>query len=146
MKHRDTSDPIAWARRVNRTWLVHGGLADSTDAWLTHLEQTDPARLLAGCQLACALSRGPDHTSDPKPWFYASLFSLATATEASHYLANHPFTAAAIPALARDEAVNQWAADLSASSLDLLTRVRAAVQARAAVFTHLQLPSSNDQV
>lgn len=124
MKHRDISDPIAWARRVNRTWFVHGGLADTADAWLKHLEQNDPARLLAVCKIACALSRGSDHSSDPKPWFYAGLFSLATEAEARHHLSTHPFTTAAVPALAQDAGVNQWAATLSPGSRDLLTRLR----------------------
>lgn len=129
MKHRDTSNLPAWASRVNRTWLVRGGLDITTDTWLVHLEQTDPARLLASCEIARALSRGPDHTHDPKPWFYAGLFSLATAAEAREYLATHHFTAAAIPALAQDAALNQWAATLSPASHDLLERLRRAILA-----------------
>lgn len=132
MLHRDTSNPVAWAKRVNRGWLVRGGLNDSTDAWLTHLELTDPARLLASCDIARALSRGPDRTVDPKPWFYAGLFSLASPEEARHYLSNHRFTAAAIPALAQDAAVNEFTAGLGGASHDLLTRLRDAVQAQIA--------------
>ncbi len=127
MNHRDTSNPPAWARRVNRTWLVHGGLNATADAWLSHLEQTDPARLLASCEIARALSRGPDHTHDPKPWFYAGLFSLASAAEARHHLATHRFTAAAIPALAQDAVLNQWATTLSPASRDLLDRLRKSI-------------------
>ncbi|MEI6656470.1 MAG: hypothetical protein WCP45_17035 [Verrucomicrobiota bacterium] len=127
MQHRDTSDPIAWARRINRGWLVRGGLDHTTDAWLDHLEQSDPARLLACCDIARALSRGPDRTLDPKPWFYAGLFSLASEAEARRYLPTHHFTAAAIPALAHDEALSRWVADLSPASGELLARLRAAV-------------------
>jgi hypothetical protein len=127
MQHRDTTDPTAWARRVNRGWLVRGGLAETTDAWLTHLEKTDPARLLAACESARDLSRGPDRVNDPKPWFYAGIFSVATTAEASQYLTNHRFTAAAIPALAQDAAVNQWVAGLGPASSELLGRLRAAV-------------------
>ncbi|MEI7956735.1 MAG: hypothetical protein WCJ66_16340 [Verrucomicrobiota bacterium] len=127
MNHRDTSNPPAWARRVNRTWLVRGGLDVTADAWLSHLEQTDPARLLASCEIARTLSRGPDHTHDPKPWFYAGLFSLASAAEARQYLTTHRFTAAAIPALAQDAALNQWAATLSPASRDLLARLRMSI-------------------
>jgi len=130
MNHRDTSNPPEWAKRVNRTWLVRGGLDVTTDAWLAHLEQTDPARLLASCEIARALSRGSDHTHDPKPWFYAGLFSLATAAEARLYLATHHFTAAAIPALAQDGPLNQWAATLSPASSNLLERLRRAILAQ----------------
>ncbi|MEI6676581.1 MAG: hypothetical protein WCO57_15535 [Verrucomicrobiota bacterium] len=133
MLHRDTSDPIAWARRINRGWLVRGGLDQTTDAWLTHLEQSDPTRLLASCDIARALSRGPDRTLDPKPWFYAGLFSLASAAEARRHLTNHRFTAAAIPALALDPATTAFAAGLGPTSRELLTRVSDAArdQARA---------------
>ena len=131
MNHRDTSNRPEWARRINRCWFVRGGLDASTDAWLAHLEETDPARLLASCEIARALSRGSDHTHDPKPWFYAGLFSLATPEEAAAYLATHRFTAAAIPALAQDEALNHWVASLSPASRELLTRLRAAVGALA---------------
>ena len=129
MNHRDTSNPPEWARRVNRTWLVRGGLDATADAWLAHLEQTDPARLVASCENARALSRGPDHIHDPKPWFYAGLFSLATEAEARHFLTTHHFTAAAIPALAHDAALNQWAATLSPAARDLLGRLREGVLA-----------------
>ena len=129
MQHRDTSNPTAWARRVNRGWLVRGGLADTTDAWLAHLEQADPGRLLASCEIARALSRGPDRTHDPKPWFYAGLFSLASAEEARHYLTDHRFTAAAIPALAQDASVTAWVATLGPASRELLTRLREGVRA-----------------
>jgi len=129
MNYRDTSDLPAWARRVNGCWFVRGGLDETTEAWLVHLEQTDPVRLLASCEIARDLSRGPDHTHDPKPWFYAGLFSLATEKEARTYLTAHRFTAAAIPALAQDPTLNQWAATLSPASRELLARLREAVAA-----------------
>ena len=134
MQHRDTSDLTAWAKRVNRAWLVRGGLADTTDAWLAHLEQSDPGRLLASCEIARALSRGPDRTHDPKPWFYAGLFSLASAEEARHYLTNHRFTAAAIPALAHDATLDHWVSTLGPASREVLERLRAAVRGLASQY------------
>jgi hypothetical protein len=134
MHHRDTTNPPEWARRVNRGWFVHGGLDVTADAWLTHLEQTDPARFLASCEIARALSRGPDHTIDPKPWFYAGLFSLATPEEARHYLANHRFTAAAIPALAHDATLDHWVSTLGPASREVLERLRAAVRGLASQY------------
>ncbi|MEI7909932.1 MAG: hypothetical protein WCK77_09880 [Verrucomicrobiota bacterium] len=134
MNHRDTSNLPNWARRVNGAWLVRGGLNATTEAWLSHLERTDGPRLQASCEIARALSRGPDHIHDPKPWFYAGLFSLATADEARHYLTTHHFTAAAIPALAHDDAVNHWVAALSPTSRELLARLREAVSELAAQY------------
>lgn len=131
MNHRDTSNLPEWARRVNRRWFVRGGLDDTTEAWLDHLERSDPERFLASCEIARDLSRGPDRIHDPKPWFYAGLFSLATTKEARTYLTAHRFTAAAIPALAQDDELNRWAATLNPASRDLLGRVREAVATRA---------------
>ena len=132
MKHRDTTDVIAWAKRINRGWFVRNGLADATDAWLDHLAQHDPDRLLASCEIARALSRGPDRVNDPKPWFYSGLFALATEAEARQFLANYKLTSTAIPALAADADLNAWAATLRPASQDLIARLRAAVQAEVA--------------
>lgn len=38
------------------------------------------------------LVHGESGGLDPKPWFYAGLFSLATADEARRMLASHPLT------------------------------------------------------
>lgn len=132
MKHRDTSNVIDWAKRINRGWFVRNGLADTAAVWLTHLEQTDPSRLLASCDIARALSRGPDRISDPKPWFYSGLFSLATAAEARQFLTPFRLTSAAIPALAGDAASDQWVAGLSPATQALIDRLRVAVQAAVA--------------
>jgi ATP-dependent helicase/nuclease subunit B len=132
MKHRDTSNVIDWAKRINRGWFVRNGLADAAAAWLAHLEETDPARLLGSCDIARALSRGPDRVNDPKPWFYGGLFSLATEAEARKFLANYRLTSAIIPALATDPEANQWVAGLKPATQELIARLRTAVQAEVA--------------
>ena len=132
LKHRDTSDVVAWAKRINRGWFVRNGLADTAAAWLAQLEELDPARLLASCDIARALSRGPDRTNDPKPWFYAGLFSLATEAEARQFLANYRLTSAAVPALAADEATARWVAGMTSVTRELIDRLRVAVQAEVA--------------
>jgi hypothetical protein len=129
LRHRDTSDVTAWAKRINRGWFVRDGLADTASAWLAYLEQHDPARLLASCDTARALSRGPDRINDPKPWFYCGLFSRATEAEARRFLAENRLTSAVVPALAGDAAVNQWVAGLCPATRDLIARLRAAVDA-----------------
>lgn len=128
MKHRDTTNVIDWVRRINRGWFVRNHLADTAEAWLDHLEQSDPARLLASCDIARALSRGPDRVNDPKPWFYSGLFSLASEVEARRFLTDYRLTSAAIPALAGDESVNQWVAGLGPATRQLVQRLQVAVR------------------
>src|SRR4051794_20202758 len=69
---------VAWAYRVNGRWIVHHGLDQRAKAYMDHLAGVDPRRLERSCQLAHQLARqaAPE---DPKPWFYAGLFSLADA-------------------------------------------------------------------
>lgn len=89
---------VAWANRLNGRWIVHHGLDQRAKAYMDRLAQVDPRRLERSCQLAHQLARqaAPE---DPKPWFYAGLFSLATVEEAREFLANHWFTLSAIPSL-----------------------------------------------
>jgi hypothetical protein len=94
---RDASDAIAWAQRVNSRWIAHGGLSDNATRYLEHLGQVDPDRLGRSCQRAHRLVRACVPGEDPKPWFYAALFSLATDAEIRRFLVDHWFTRAAHP-------------------------------------------------
>jgi hypothetical protein len=91
---------VAWVRNVNSRWIVHHGLNECATAYLAHLEATDPTRLTTACERAARLVHtcGPDE--DPKPWFYAGLFSVSTVEEAEQYLPGHWFTAQCVPSLA----------------------------------------------
>jgi len=82
-------------RRINRRWIVHGGLRDTAAAYLAELGQSDPDRLRASCQLAMELVHSKAGHADPKPWFYVGLFAHARPHEAERFLASHPFTRAA---------------------------------------------------
>ncbi len=84
-------DPVAWTSRVNARWIDHHGLNHSAAAYLTHLAQVDQPRLTASCRRAHWMV---EHAAleDPKPWFYAGLFSLATAEETAPFLAAHWLT------------------------------------------------------
>lgn len=127
MKHRDTSDPIAWARRINPVWKVRHGLDQVAEGWMDHLQANDPERLLVCCTIAAVLSRGPGYGADPKPWFYGGLFSLATREEGRRLLANHRLTSAIIPALAHEPKSERWVAGLSAPTRELIERLRSAI-------------------
>lgn len=85
--------PIEQARRINRTWIVHGNLARDTEDYLSLLEKDRPEILRQVCALAVAAARAASREKrDPKPGFYASLFCRATAEERSIYLKDHPWT------------------------------------------------------
>jgi hypothetical protein len=134
-----TLPTLEWVKRVNRSWLVKSHLNDHAEAWLEYLAANDPARLLPSCQAAramCAL-RGP--FDDPKPWFYAGLFSLATAAEANQFLATHRVTRATVPAMADDESVKLWLDRVSKETRELLDRLCDGV---AEVVAHLPLNQS----
>lgn len=85
-------DAVATAKRINRRWIVHGGLKETAEAYMEWLESKDPARLRRACELALSLVHNHGHGSDPKPWFYAGLFSLADADEARRFLDGHSLT------------------------------------------------------
>ena len=82
-------------QRVNQSWIVHGHLRDTATAWIQHLRTTDPERQEKSCWLALFLTRYKKSVlRDPKPLFYAGLFSFATPEEVEWFLAEHPMTRA----------------------------------------------------
>lgn len=87
----------AWVRKVNSRWLVHSGLEHRAGAYLDHLAATDRERLVRSLRIVRELIRTLGPVEDPKPRFYAGLFSLATEEEARRYLQDHAFTFSIIP-------------------------------------------------
>lgn len=84
---------MALARRINRTWIVRGGLDASADAYLDALRVQDPGLLEVACAEAIQAARQASaEQRDPKPDFYAALFSRATEEERDHFLATHQWT------------------------------------------------------
>ena len=100
LEQRDGDDAVAWVRAANARWLVHHGLREDAADYLDHLAAVDPGRLKRSCGIARSMVQRCGSASDPKPWFYAGLFSLATAEEGRRFLAGHKFTRMAIPELA----------------------------------------------
>ena len=90
-QHSDMVDPVAWVNRVNARWIVHHDLNRNAAAYLAHLGRVDPARHEASCRNAYLMAHQVA-IEDPKPWFYAGLFSLATPAEAARFLAAHWLT------------------------------------------------------
>ena len=127
-KNLDDLDPFEWAKLVNRTWIVHNNLNNSAQDWMDHLAARDDGRLLPSCEIARAMCRFRDPLDDPKPWFYAGLFHLATADEARRFLPNHRVTRATIPTMAGDEAVLLWQDRITHETRVLLDRLRDAIQ------------------
>ncbi len=85
--------PIDQARRINRTWIVHGNLSADTERYLALLESRRPELLREVCERAVASTRiASKEQRDPKPDFYAEIFRHATQEERAEYLNNHPWT------------------------------------------------------
>jgi len=125
--HRDTSDPVRWARRLNATWPVRvvpdgtPGLRETTARWLEYLEATDARRLVGACRLAVRMDearRAINPACDPKPFFYCSLFAVATDEEADDWglAENFRFTSA----LRGDTRVAAWVSGLGVKTRSLI--------------------------
>lgn len=119
--------PIDWVNRVNRSWLVRAGLDAHASAWLEHLESLADGRLLPSCVAARAMCGLRTPLEDPKPWFYAGLFSLATAEEARSFLETHRVTRAVVPSMRDDPAVLLWLDRVGPETRDLVVRLRKAI-------------------
>lgn len=128
MKPYHALEPIAWAKRVNRTWLTKGGLNQDADAWMKHLAARGGGRLKRSCENARAMCGFRDPLDDPKPWFYAGLFSLATREEAQRFLANHRITKAAVPSMHDDGEVLLWLDRVGPETRELMDRLRNALR------------------
>ncbi len=96
MEHEESEKAVAKVRRINNRWIVHGKLRDHANAYLDHLERTDPHRLDRSCEIAMELVHQRKWVKDPKPLFYAGLFSLARRREIDRYLGEHTFTRAVL--------------------------------------------------
>jgi hypothetical protein len=124
MKESPASPSLDWARRVNRSWIVRNHLDEHAEAWLEYLAALDDGRLQPSCETARAMCGLRERLEDPKPWFYAGLFSHATAEEARRFLGSHRTTKATVPAVQDDEEVRLWFAQVGPETRDLLTRLR----------------------
>lgn len=127
MRHHSHLSPVDWVKRVNRSWIVHNNLNDQADAWVTYLADLNDGRLASSCEIAIAMCELRDPLDDPKPWFYAGLFHLATAAEAMRFLDVHRVTKATVPTMLDDESVRLWIARISPETRELLERLRKAL-------------------
>ncbi len=126
MKHREIISAIEWAKRVNGSWLVRSNLKEHAAEWIDYLAALADGRLEKSCLLArqfCDLRRPDD---DPKPWFYAGLFRLATAAEAGQFLSTHRVTKATVPSMLEDPDVQLWLDRVGPETHELMARLRSA--------------------
>ncbi len=85
--------PVEYAKRINRTWIVNGNLAQNATRYLEHVEKAQPSMLEEICERAVQAARLASHEGrDPKPDFYAALFSRSTPEEQETYLKEHLWT------------------------------------------------------
>jgi hypothetical protein len=118
---------VDWVKRINRSWIVHNNLNDQAEAWIDYLAAQSDPRLQASCETARAMCDLREPLDDPKPWFYAGLFHLATAQEAIRFLDTHRVTKATVPTMVDDESVLLWIARVSPETRELLECMRRAL-------------------
>ena len=107
---------------MNSSWIVHSDLARHAGEYLAHLESSDPPRLERSCENARLLVSLRDPFEDPKAWFYAGLFSLATPEELDRFAETHWMTRAAVSSV--DPPVS---AGFSPAAMEILQRIREAL-------------------
>lgn len=106
-RNQDARKLLRTVRKINSTWIVHGDLDKTAEAYIAHLESNDPARLTLSLQAAMdAVTLYPGDSTDPKSLFYPALFSFASRLERINYLARHPFTRRAISSRRRSTKSN----------------------------------------
>jgi hypothetical protein len=127
MRHHANLPPVDWFKRVNRSWIVHNNLNDQADAWVNYLADLRDGRAETSCEIARTMCDLRDPLDDPKPWFYAGLFHLATAAEARRFIETHRVTKATVPTMVDDESVNLWMARISPETRELVERLRIAL-------------------
>lgn len=127
MRHHAHMPAVDWVKRINRSWIVHNNLNDQAEAWVNYLSDHKDARLHPSCEIARAMCDLREPLDDPKPWFYAGLFHLATAEEARCFLDTHRVTKATVPTMGNDESVLLWIARVSPETRELLERMRKAL-------------------
>lgn len=126
----NAGNAVDWARRVNSRWIAHHGLSENAAAYLDHLSRFDPSRLAKSCRLAQELVCERAQNEDPKPWFYAGLFGLATQDEARRFLADHWFTRTAVSLCAEPESSLSVLEKVSGVTQEKLKRVCSALRRR----------------
>lgn len=122
-----TLDEIAWARRVNGQWIVREGFRQTAADYLDLLEADDPDRLSRSCLRARQMLDLRERTEDPKPWFYAGLFSLTKPEEAERFLRGRDFTLACLPHLEGLDLGSMNLETVSLETLALIARIRTAL-------------------
>jgi hypothetical protein len=128
MKHHAHMNPVEWAKRINRSWIVHNNLNDRAEAWIDHLVKSRDPRLEESCEAARTMCDLREPLDDPKPWFYSGLFHLATQEEAVRFLDTHRVTKATVTSMAEDRDVLLWINRISPETRELLERLRMALR------------------
>jgi len=109
---------------VNSRWIVHHGLKESAHSYLNHLQSTDPERLVNSSERARAMVRACHPGDDPKPWFYAGLFSQVSTEEAARFLDGHWFTASCIPSLPTEFGERMRPREVGSDTDAIMRRIR----------------------
>jgi hypothetical protein len=124
MIKKSEPDPVDWAKRVNRSWIVRSQLGEHAESWIERLDGLNDGRLRKSCEIARAMCLMRDRSTDPKPWFYAGLFCMATLEEAQEFLATHRITKSLVPSMRNDAEVRLWLDRVGPETRELVDRIR----------------------
>jgi hypothetical protein len=124
MNHHAAMPALDWVKRVNRSWVVRSDLNGHAESWLNYLAGLNDGRLQKSCEIARAMCSIRDRQIDPKPWFYAGLFSLATFEEAKLFIPTHRLTKSVVPAMRNDPDVLLWIDRVGPETDELVFRLR----------------------
>lgn len=120
-----TSDQIAWVEAVNERWLVRPELRANARNYLASLTTDDTPRLERTARTVVRIMECAPDYEDPKPRFYAALFSLATFAERARFLDTHWFTQLSLPDC--EENLSQM--NLAPDTLKKLIAIRSEIRA-----------------
>lgn len=123
----EVGDDVAWARRINARWIVHGGLDDTAAAYMDRLESTDRRRLALSCGIARALTGKAGAGEDPKAWFYAGLFSMAEPFEVAEFLLGHRLITTVLFADPVAESPGRSHPPFTPPTCEMIRRIRSAI-------------------
>lgn len=91
-------------KMINLKWLTKGDLAQDARDYISKLEREDVNMMTHVCHIALACAREASlRKLDPKPFFYAGLFSRTNPEEREKMLHNNKVTRALVEAIDHPE-------------------------------------------
>ncbi|MDK3157879.1 hypothetical protein QPK87_15040 [Kamptonema cortianum] len=93
-------------KMINLKWLTKGDLSEDAHKYIARLEKENFDQVTHICHVALACAREASARKlDPKPFFYAGLFSRTTPEERQELLGNNKVTFALVESIDKPESL-----------------------------------------